>query len=217
VDASVSLNKLIADLSEYAKELPGISSERLEELRQKARPGLKSCIHKYRVTKSAAIDWMRAANIEHRSVRRLFIKDRESYAQVVEDAVAFRELAIMAGEITDFQTTMMENALKAIVAMGQEHNKQIEAKLSTRKPADSSQEPRRQDAVPDMIDLDQAAALVNRNKRTLKRYKDKGIIPPPKIQGKGGKKSEWLWAELRPVLEANFDRKLPDRPPHVVR
>jgi hypothetical protein len=68
---------------------------------------------------------------------------------------------------------------------------------------------------PDYIDLDQAAALVNRSKRTLERRLSQ--MPPPAVQGTGGKKSEWLYCDLRPWLEKEFEKKLPDRPPHVLR
>jgi hypothetical protein len=73
--------------------------------------------------------------------------------------------------------------------------------------------------IEDMIDLDQAAALVNRRKRTLQRYisDQKKHFPLPAVQGSGGKKSEWRYAELKIWLEKEFDRKLPDRPPHIVR
>jgi hypothetical protein len=74
-------------------------------------------------------------------------------------------------------------------------------------------------ALIDMIDLDQAAALVSRHKRTLHRYQkdpSKGM-PLPQIQGAGGKKSEWRYATLKPWLEKWFDRQLPPRPPHVYR
>jgi hypothetical protein len=69
--------------------------------------------------------------------------------------------------------------------------------------------------VPDYIDLDQSAALVGRSKRTLERRLRK--MPPPAIKGSGGKKSEWLWSVMRPWLEKEFGRKLPDRPPHIAR
>ena len=67
----------------------------------------------------------------------------------------------------------------------------------------------------DYIDLDQAAALVNRSKRTLERHLRK--MPNPVVQGAGGKKSEWVYEELRPWLENEFGKILPKRPPHVVR
>ena len=68
-----------------------------------------------------------------------------------------------------------------------------------------------------MIDLDQAAALVNRSKRTLERYQKnpRKHMPLPVIQGGAGKKSEWKYSELKPWLEREFDRLLPDKPPHV--
>jgi len=67
------------------------------------------------------------------------------------------------------------------------------------------------------IDLDQAAALVNRAKRTLENQITKGKFPPPAIQGSGGKKSEWLNSELKPWLENEYGRKLPAVPPHYIR
>jgi hypothetical protein len=71
----------------------------------------------------------------------------------------------------------------------------------------------------DMIDLDQAAALVNRSKRTLKRalIDPKKKMPAPMIKGSGGKKSEWRYQELKPWLEKEYGRNLPSRPPHVLR
>jgi hypothetical protein len=68
---------------------------------------------------------------------------------------------------------------------------------------------------PDYIDLDQAAALVNRSKRTLERKS--GVMPLPAVEGGGGKKAEWLWNELRPWLEKEYGKVLPDRPPHAIR
>lgn len=69
----------------------------------------------------------------------------------------------------------------------------------------------------DYIDLDQAAALVNRSKRTLERAQQDANkqMPLPAVQGAGGRKSEWNYAELRPWLEQEYGKKLPDRPPHV--
>jgi hypothetical protein len=67
----------------------------------------------------------------------------------------------------------------------------------------------------DYIDLDQAAALVNRSKRTLERKVDE--MPKPAIRGTGGKKHEWLYPELRPWLQQEFNKILPERPPHARR
>jgi hypothetical protein len=68
------------------------------------------------------------------------------------------------------------------------------------------------------ITLDQAAALVNRKKRTLERYKKdkKQKMPKPRVSGGGGKPAEWAWSELKPWLEEHFNRLLPDIPPHHV-
>ena len=67
------------------------------------------------------------------------------------------------------------------------------------------------------IDMDQAAALVSRSKKTLERKLNNGTMPQPDIEGGGGKKHEWEYAKLRPWLEATYCRMLPDRPPHTRR
>lgn len=63
----------------------------------------------------------------------------------------------------------------------------------------------------DLVTLDQAAAIVRRQKRSLERYlKD---MPRPRISGRRGQPSLWLWSELRPWLEEAFGFRLPDRYP----
>ena len=65
------------------------------------------------------------------------------------------------------------------------------------------------------VTLDQAAALVNRSKKTLERYvaDPKRGAPAPDVEGGGGKPHEWLYEMLRPWLEQQFSRKLPERFP----
>jgi hypothetical protein len=65
--------------------------------------------------------------------------------------------------------------------------------------------------VPDYVDLDQIAAMVNRSKSHLEKLKrrDKNPLPDPEVRGGGGKKDEWVWAHIRPWLEAEFDKHLP--------
>jgi hypothetical protein len=72
---------------------------------------------------------------------------------------------------------------------------------------------------PQYVTLDQAAARVNRHKKTLeRRVNRKGSdAPPPDVEGGGGKPHEWRWSTLRPWLEKEFGRKLPDRIPSRAR
>lgn len=63
------------------------------------------------------------------------------------------------------------------------------------------------------VTLDQAAALVNRSKTTLRRRYDKGELPDPDVPGGGGIAHEWKWSKLRPVLQRLFGRELHDRFP----
>lgn len=65
------------------------------------------------------------------------------------------------------------------------------------------------------VSLDGMAALVNRSKRTLERLKTRkhNPLPAPDIEGGGGKRDEWLWSKVRPWLEQEFARRLPERFP----
>lgn len=70
----------------------------------------------------------------------------------------------------------------------------------------------------DYVTLDQAAGLVNRSKKTLERYlnhpkQGQERMPQPDVEGTGGKPHEWKWSALRPWLERNFERPLPERLP----
>jgi hypothetical protein len=67
-------------------------------------------------------------------------------------------------------------------------------------------------AVERLVTLDQASALVNRKKRSLERYKHH--MPPPRVRGRRGQPDEWAWSELRPWLELQFHRILPEQFPY---
>lgn len=69
------------------------------------------------------------------------------------------------------------------------------------------------------VTLDQAAALVNRSKKTLARCKARNSkpLPHPDVEGGGGKADEWKWSTLRPWLEAEYGRPLPVRLPSLRR
>jgi len=62
--------------------------------------------------------------------------------------------------------------------------------------------------LPDLVTLDQAAALVNRSVRTLERYKKRGL-PKPLVRGGGGRPHEYSLPEMRSWLETTFDRPIP--------
>jgi hypothetical protein len=73
--------------------------------------------------------------------------------------------------------------------------------------------------VEDLVNLDEAAAIVHRVKRTLEGYQQDKTknMPMPYVQGGGGKPSLWKWNELRPWLEKTFVPDLPKRFPRNVR
>jgi hypothetical protein len=84
------------------------------------------------------------------------------------------------------------------------------------KPEDTRQQ--KNPPIPQYVNLDQAAAWVNRSKRTLERYlhrpkSETARMPEPDVEGTGGKPHEWLWTHLRPWLEATFGKSLPESLP----
>jgi hypothetical protein len=66
---------------------------------------------------------------------------------------------------------------------------------------------------PDMVTLDQAAAAVHSNKRTLERMKDREGFPAPAVKGKPGRAYLYDWSRLRPWLESEFNIRLPEKFP----
>jgi hypothetical protein len=62
--------------------------------------------------------------------------------------------------------------------------------------------------LPDLVSLDQAAALVNRSPAALRHYRSKGM-PKPYVQGAKGRPNEYLWSEMRPWLQTTFNREIP--------
>jgi hypothetical protein len=65
------------------------------------------------------------------------------------------------------------------------------------------------------VTLDKMAALVNRSKKTLERYKSRGELPSPDVEGGGGRADEWIWRRIRPWLQQKFKRQLPERYPSL--
>jgi hypothetical protein len=65
------------------------------------------------------------------------------------------------------------------------------------------------------VTLGQMAAMVQRSKRTLENWKARKInpLPPPDIDGGGGKPDEWDWSKIRPWLQNESGRTLPERFP----
>lgn len=61
------------------------------------------------------------------------------------------------------------------------------------------------------ITLDQAAAIVGRSKKTLERRLSMGVMPQPDVESCGGGTAhEWIYSKLRPWLEREFERQLPE-------
>jgi hypothetical protein len=73
-----------------------------------------------------------------------------------------------------------------------------------------------QNEVIDYIQLDEAAALVKRQKKTLERALAAGRMPQPDIEGGGGKPHEWEYLKLKPWLEMTYGKRLPLRPPRSI-
>lgn len=58
------------------------------------------------------------------------------------------------------------------------------------------------------VTLDQIAAIVRRQKRSLEKYR--GRMPRPASAGGHGRPTLWAWADVRPWLEETFGLPLPD-------
>lgn len=65
------------------------------------------------------------------------------------------------------------------------------------------------------VTLDKMAAMVQRSKRTLEKLKTRAANPLPKpiVAGGSGKPAEWIWDDVRPWLEREFGKKLPEQYP----
>lgn len=63
------------------------------------------------------------------------------------------------------------------------------------------------------VTLQQAAAIVNRSKKSLERLKKLPTFPKPHVVGGGGKPHEYKWPEMRSFLKKHFGRELPERFP----
>jgi hypothetical protein len=61
-----------------------------------------------------------------------------------------------------------------------------------------------------LVTLLQITALCNRSKRTGERWKGDASFPLPRVEGGGGNPAEWAWSEVRPWLEKQCRRKLPE-------
>lgn len=73
--------------------------------------------------------------------------------------------------------------------------------------------------LPQLVTLDQAAALVERSKRSLEYYRrhPRHQLPDPTVEGGGGRPHLWDWRVMRPWLERTFRARLPERLPDVHR
>jgi hypothetical protein len=70
------------------------------------------------------------------------------------------------------------------------------------------------------VTLDGMAAAVSRSKRTLEKLKGRKSrpLPNPDVEGGGGKPDEWKWSTVRPWLEEEYGKLLPDQfPAHRFR
>ncbi len=64
---------------------------------------------------------------------------------------------------------------------------------------------------PQLLTLDQLAALAHRSKRTLEKYRSR--MPAPRVEGGGGRPHLYDWAEARPWLARTFGVDLPEEIP----
>jgi hypothetical protein len=68
-----------------------------------------------------------------------------------------------------------------------------------------------------VVDLDQIAALVHMQKRSLENYKRRAQdrLPDPDFPGGGGKRDYWRWSTIRPWMARNFSFPIPEHAPSL--
>jgi hypothetical protein len=135
--------------------------------------------------------------------------------------------ADLRGLVPPEPTCMMDDvgALAALEALGDALRSPGETaqRGMPRKGAVPSDE-QKPDSGEQYVTLDQAAALVNKSKRTLEYHlrarqteEPEADMPLPDVEGGGGRSHEWKWSRLRPWLERTFRRQLPERIPDRLR
>ncbi len=65
------------------------------------------------------------------------------------------------------------------------------------------------------VTVDQAAALVQRSKKTVAKWLNQDGAPLAAVEGGGGKAHEYLWSDLKPFLELKTSRNLPAEYPQL--
>jgi len=204
--------QLISDLASHTNEYNGGLKQDRQKFRQKYQATMKQCGEAFVGAKTALLDAAELAGFPTRSLRRLFCKTSPSYEDLKRDS---DELIYFLGRLLDLseeKNNAQHVALESLRAIVSEMSESESPEPQSIKLLGGPVQVADAEADTCYIDLDQAAALVNRSKRSLQRRL--GQMPPPAIRGKGGKKSEWIWSDLRPWLEKEFSRKLPDVPPH---
>ena len=63
--------------------------------------------------------------------------------------------------------------------------------------------------LPELVTLNQAAAMVHNHKRTLERFIKAGKFPRPTVEGGAGRAAMWDWSVIRPWLEDEYNIPLP--------
>lgn len=63
------------------------------------------------------------------------------------------------------------------------------------------------------VTLQQMASIVNKSKSTLEKLKGAKKLPAPNVKGGKGRPDEWLWSNVRPVLEREYNRTLSEQFP----
>src|SRR5262249_45097952 len=77
--------------------------------------------------------------------------------------------------------------------------------------------PKRAADPPQYVTLEKMAAIVNVCKKTMTRRvnDESNSCPAPDKEGGGGKWHKWKWPKIRPWLEQQFERSLPERFPNL--
>jgi hypothetical protein len=114
----------------------------------------------------------------------------------------------------------LRNAAQGLPNVGLQ-NKPIEGRSALldalAAPADWRPPLPKNEPAPQYVDLVMLHSYLHVSKRKMERLKahPENPMPDPDIEGGGGKKDWWIWSKLRPWLQEEFGRILPERFPDL--
>ena len=116
-----------------------------------------------------------------------------------------------------FAAHALDESAPGFMAMLDDGERMLTAAMqwANQQAAETTERTANEDDIKQYVTLDRLAAIVGRSKRTLEKLRTRKAnpLPDPDIDGGGGKPNEWVWSMIRPWLEAEYKRVLPEHFP----